>query len=384
MEKVNIVMAGPSPEEKGGMGSVTRLIIDAAGSSVLISHISTWEGSDVCPPIWQRIRVFLQALGLFVYRLLFDRVDLVHIHLAERGSVARKSILTVIAVLLQKPVVMHTHGCEFHLFHRDLPQFARWAINWILQQCDCVIVLSDSWKQFYVSQCYLSPEKVVVLHNPVVLPQEIPLRSGRAELRFVFLGKVNQRKGVYDLVNALGLMAPEERKQVRVTLAGVGEVEQVRRLAESLQVDDRIDFPGWITPEQRDCLLAEADAFLLPSYNEGLPMAILEAMSWGLPVIATPVGGIPEVISHRETGLLVEPGNVEQLATAICSLVNSQGLRLSLGRAAHQRVLPFDQGQYSRTLFRLYDSILTRKRSRVPVNAAVGSPADRQGILRGY
>ncbi|MFW6295654.1 MAG: glycosyltransferase family 4 protein [Halothece sp.] len=354
MKKLNVVMIGPSLEEKGGMGSVETLILETTPPDVNIEHLSTWDGEH------STLKLFLQASTIFLGKLLTQKVDLVHLHVAERGSVLRKCALAIIAFAFNKPVIMHTHGCEFPQFYTPLPSGIKQLINWVFQHCNYVVVLSKSWQEFYITHCQLQREKVIVLPNPVDIPDEIPQRQHSQPVNFLFLGKINKRKGIYDLLEAFGKLTKEQREQAQIILAGSGEIDQARQVATTLGIENQVQFPGWITPAQRNELLPKADVFLLPSYNEGLPMALLEAMSWGLPVITTPVGGIPEVITDQETGLLVNPGDIEQLRIAMQSLMEDDSLRLSLGCAARKRVEPHDVSHYSEHLFRLYDKAKRR------------------------
>ncbi|NEO94826.1 MAG: glycosyltransferase family 4 protein, partial [Moorea sp. SIO3G5] len=140
------------------------------------------------------------------------------------------------------------------------------------------------------------------------------------------------------------------------------EVEQACQLVESLDLGDYIKVPGGIDSGQRDALLAKADIFILPSYNEGLPMAMLEAMGWGLPVITTPVGGIPELVVHGDNGLLVKPGEIPELSMAMQTLINDQALRLSLGRKARASVAHLNIEDYCSSLLNIYCSVLESKR----------------------
>ncbi len=349
-------MLGPSLEEKGGMGSVQTLILKTHPDDIEVQHISTWDGTPSKYLQIHRLKVFIWGLMLLLGKLFQGEVDLVHFHLAERGSALRMSLITIIATAFRKPIIVHAHGCEFHLFHAKLPQGIKQLLNWMLQQCTYLIALSESWKNFYVTNCGLTAEQVVVLPNPVAIPDKVPDRANSNKLKFVFLGKINKRKGVFDLLQAFAELAPEQREKSQLILAGSGEVEQVRSLAESLNLKEYITFPGWIDTARRNELLSKADVFVLPSYNEGLPMALLEGMSWGLPVITTPVGGIPEVVTHNENGLLVNPGNVQQLAEALQSLIESESLRLDLGSAARKRIAPLDVRIYVSSLFNLYCS----------------------------
>ncbi len=360
---MKLIMLGPSLDERGGMGSVQTLILNAAPADIQVQHICTWDMKLSKHPTLHMFKVFVWALMIFLWKLLQGEVDLVHFHLAERGSALRMSIITLIAIAFHKPVIIHTHGCEFHLFHAKLPQRIRQLLNWMLQQSTYLIALSESWKDFYMNNCGLTAEQVLVLPNPVSIPNNVPKRVNSNKINFVFLGKINKRKGVFDLLEAFAELAPEHREKSQLILAGSGEVEQVCRLAESLNLKQHITFPGWIDTARRNELLSQADVFVLPSYNEGLPMALLEAMSWGLPVITTPVGGIPETVTHKETGLLVNPGDVQQLAEALQSLIESESLRLDLGSAARKRIAPLDVRIYMSSLFDLYSSAWGTKSS---------------------
>lgn len=358
MKKLKVVMLGPSLQEKGGIGSVATLIVNTASPELQMHHISTYGELSRQSSV-HRIKMFVWALIVFLGKLLRGEVDVVHIHLSERGSVLRKSILALVAIAFRKPILLHAHGCEFHTFHSKLPQGIKLVVNLILQQCTYLIALSESWKDYYITHCGLTVEQVVVLPNPVEIPETVPQRTNSdKKINIVSLGRIVKRKGTFDLLNAFAKLAPEHREKSELILAGIGELEQARSLADKLNLEQHVTFAGWVDSQQRGELLSKADVFVLPSYDEGLPMALLEAMSWGLPSVTTPVGGIPEVITHSETGLLVNPGDVQQLAEALESLIENESLRLDIGNAARQRVAPLDVKIYSRSLFELYCSSL--------------------------
>jgi glycosyltransferase involved in cell wall biosynthesis len=151
--------------------------------------------------------------------------------------------------------------------------------------------------------------------------------------RILMLGRLGRRKGTHDLLRAFSIVAKRDVSS-RLVCAGDGDIEGAEALARDLGIEPRVEFPGWISAEQAREQLQRATIFVLPSYAEGLPMAILEAMSYGLPVITTPVGGVPAVVSHGQTGLLVNAGAVESLASAISDLLSDASARARLGRAA--------------------------------------------------
>lgn len=358
MNQLKIIMLGESLQRQGGIVTVEKLILQQANPNLQITHIATLPNGSTA----RKVVVFGQAIGELLWRLLRREGDLVHIHVSERGSAFRKAILTLIAYMFRKPVIIHAHSADFHLFYSQLPQWIKQGLSWVFGRSECFIVLSESWKNFYINNLGLKTEQVVVLPNPVKLPSQVPHRIHRDKVSFVFLGRIGQRKGTFDLIRAFSLLPAEQKTKSELVVAGDGDVEQARRLVESLNLVEYITVLDWIDSAQRDALLAKADVFVLPSYNEGLPMALIEAMSWGLPVVTTPVGGIPELVTHTTNGLLVNPGNIQQLSEAMQSLLKDENMRLSLGRNARLSVIHLDVEKYLNSLLCIYCAMLDSRK----------------------
>jgi glycosyltransferase involved in cell wall biosynthesis len=186
------------------------------------------------------------------------------------------------------------------------------------------------------------------------IPLNIPDRINADLVNLLFLGRIGDRKGAFDLIKAFAAIPPAQQQHTRLILAGDGEGKRARELISNLNLTAQITILDWVNEQQRDELLAQAHVFILPSYNEGLPMALLEAMSWGLPVITTPVGGIPELVISGTNGLLVNPGEIDALSAALQSLVVSEQLRLQLGSKARATVMPFEVSKYFSQLADVY------------------------------
>ncbi|WP_323194586.1 glycosyltransferase family 4 protein [Nodularia harveyana] len=354
MRKMEIIMLGASLQQNGGIATVENLIIKHIPSDIKIQHISTHDEGSII----HRILVFAIAIVQLLGKISSQKIDVIHIHLADGGSLLRKLILVILILPFRKPVIMHAHGAEFHVTYEKLPQWLQKGFSWIFRRCQGFIVLSVSWKSYYIDNLGLNEKKVFILPNPTELPSKIIERKNSSVVRLAFCGRVGERKGAFDLITAFAQIPDTQKKSTQLILAGDGEIEEGLRLAEKLKIGEQVSFLGWINSQQRDEILSQADVFILPSYNEGLPMAILEAMGWGLPIIATPVGGIPELVIDKQNGLLVTPGNIQELSAAMVLLIENEQLRLELGNVARKNVEPYDINNYCDCLVDIYNSLL--------------------------
>ncbi|WP_445635504.1 glycosyltransferase family 4 protein [Nostoc sp. DSM 114161] len=351
---LKIIMLGPSLLQQGGISGYENLFLKYAPPEVKICHIITHEEGSVA----KKVTVFLKAIWKFLWILLKQEADIVQLQISQRGSILRQAIMILLAWVFRKPIIIHAHGSQFHLFYSGLPKSLQKLLSWIFVKCQRLIVLSESWKSFYIENLGLKPEQVVVFYNPVKIPVEVPQRSVSDKVNLLFLGRIGQRKGAFDLIEAISLLPNEHRTKLSLIMAGDGEVVEARNLVTTLNLEDYIKLPGWIGSDERDILLTQANIFVLPSYNEGLPLAMLEAMAWELPVIVTPVGGIPEIVTDLENGLIVNPGNREQLSNSLKSLIENKNLRFSLGLKARKSVLSLDIKNHWVSFLDLYHSIL--------------------------
>ncbi len=351
---INIVMLGASLKQKGGIASVESLIMKHMTPEIKIRHISSHEEGSIP----HKLNVYKKCLIAFIKVLLLQNIDLVHIHLSERGSTVRKLILIAICLVFNKPVIMHAHGAEFHIFYTKVNTLYRILICLMFRRCKRFIVLSKSWKKFYIRRLSLKKEQVYVLPNSVEIPTVVPRRKNNKIITFVFVGRIGHRKGAFDLIKAYGKLTDSQRKRSRLIFAGDGDVDYGQRMTQKLSLTNGITFLGWIDEDKRNKLFTNSDVFTLPSYNEGLPMAIIEAMGWGLPVITTNVGGIPEVVMTQINGFLICPGDTQKLSDAMKLMIEKTKMRKRLGNAARMTAERYDIKDYCEQLAGVYYSIL--------------------------
>ena len=348
---MRVLMLGPGLQVRGGVAAVENTLIASLPPEIEVTQLPTMvEGSK-----WRKLATFAAAIVRTIAQLR-RRPDVVHIHFASRASTVRKMLLARMALASGSRLIMHHHGGGYRDYWAGLSAPARAATLQILCRAHCLIVLGESWREFFVS-VGVPRERIVVLPNPVVLPAIVPQRLGRSHVLLVYLGLFHRAKGVFDLIDALSRLPPEVLGRTRLVLAGNGDLAAVRDLAARRGLARFVEVREWLGPAERDRLLASADAFVLPSYVEGLPMAMLESMAWGLPIISTTVGSIPEHVREGVQGLLVQPGDVSELAGAIERIVMDDALRARMGELARRAVEPLNVELYARKVVAIYDSV---------------------------
>src|SRR5690606_10741799 len=207
-------------------------------------------------------------------------------------------------------------------------------VRFFLERASRVLALSEQWSR---ELARIAPRaRVRTLPNAVYVRETPRVRDSSVPLRVLFAGRIGARKGTFDLLAAFARIA--SRFDATLVCAGDGECDALMARAAELGISDRVTCPGWLRGPAMNAEFGRACTFVLPSHAEGLPMALLEAMSHGLPVIATPVGGIPEVIEHGRNGLLVPPGDIDALERALTSVLEAPAERSRLGSAARETI----------------------------------------------
>lgn len=267
------------------------------------------------------------ARGLAEYLVMLPGADIVHIHVSEPSSAKRKLLFFRPAKWLKKKIVVH-----FHSFSPDTTINGPHSKLYqeLFCKADAVVVLSNYWKKVVDDKFHLG-DRIKVVYNPcptITCPQKYEKAKS-----ILYAGTINQRKGYADLIRAFAKVAPKH-PDWKISLAGNGEIEQARSLAKELGIEGQVEFLGWVNGESKDKAFKQASVFCLPSYAEGFPMAVLDAWAYGLPVITTPVGGIPDVAVDGENMLLFNPGDIDTLAEKLDLMISDAVLRDKLSSAS--------------------------------------------------
>lgn len=356
---IRVWQIGPHRDAQGGISTVIRQLVAAQRDcpGVRVSALATAVSGGRAAKAVMLGAAWLRLLAACLAR----QVDVLHVHSSSGASARRKAVLTGLAERCGVPWVLHVHGSNYDQWYEEASPEDQ---AWIRRQLDgaaAVIALSESWRAFLSP---LTSTPVHVVYNSVSPEAFAWPRPARrpGPLRLLFLGLLGERKGSYDLLEAVARVSVgPDPVAVELKLAGDGDVAGTQEAIGRLGLERKVEYLGWIGPERKVELLADADVFVLPSYREGLPMAILEAMAAGVAVLTTPVNGIPEAITDGANGLFVAPGDVPALATAIRRLAADPELVRRLGAAGRADVeRRFDIRRAAAQLVGIYRECLAR------------------------
>lgn len=346
-----VLVIATSRKTKGGITSVIRAHeTGEQWKKYQCRWIQTHRDGNSLIKIWYLFFALIETLFLMPF------YDIVHIHLSEMNSTLRKIIFFQIARLFHKKIIVH-----FHSFSKETSICSKYRprYQFIFPRADMVIVLSKYWQNAVCEEFCLSDKKVRVLYNPCPTIEKIIKDDEFKTKTILYAGTLNERKGYLDLIQGFAKIA-NSFPDWKIVFAGNGEIEQGQLLAKELGISTQVVFLGWISGEEKDKYFREARIFCLPSYAEGFPMSVLDAWAYGLPVITTPVGGIPDVAEDGKNMLLFSPGDVVTLSIQLERLIQNITLRNAI--AKESVVLAntlFNVNTINHKLEEIYDSLLS-------------------------
>jgi len=350
-------MVGSHSSVKGGITSVISQLLehDWKDQGITMKFIPTFSDKNNIV----KIIFFGWAYLRLVINFLFSKPDICHMHMSYKGSFHRKYILQRLCIYFKVKNIIHLHGSEFEKYYTDSNIQTKDKIKRLLKDCDSLIVLGKEWELAIKN---IEPStKVIVIENAIKITPEIPKKT-KSEFNILFLGMLIKRKGVNDLLDAFNSLDFDilEKKNVNLLIAGDGPEKDVliNKMSKS-SIQKRVHFLGWVNKEGKNDLLKKSDLFVLPSYNEGLPVAILEAMNFSLPIVSTNVGSIDEAVVTNVNGYLVDPGDVKKLAFSINEIVINEEKWHQFSQSSRNLCISkFDEKVMFDKLLKLYSGCL--------------------------
>lgn len=342
-----VLILATSHKTRGGITSVVKA--HQQGEQWKEFHCK-WIETHIDKGTINKLFLLIKGWIQFIFNLPFCQI--VHIHMSEPSSAIRKCLFIPFAKLLGKKVIIH-----FHAFSPDTTFRGKHAkvYNYLFNSADRVIVLSQLWKTYVNDEFHLG-DKVVVVYNPCtaeILDEIYPKKK-----QILYAGTVNARKGYADMIRAFTKIA-NKYPDWSIVFAGNGEVKQGKELAKSLRINKQTVFIGWVSGKEKDKVFKESSIFCLPSYAEGFPMAILDAWAYGLPVITTPVGGIPDIAEDGKNLLLFTPGDEEYLAKQFELMISDENLRNKIAQESINLAhTTFNQKVINKQIGNIYKELL--------------------------
>ena len=336
-----IFIASPWTAMGGGMFRVGEYLLQAQKSEVPpeaaeLRALETRGAAGALFSFW----VLTTALVQIVRGRVSGQLVGVHVNMAERLSIVRKGAVIVLSRALGIPVVLHLHAAELHHSYPRLPGPLQAMTRWVFSLPASCMVLGTAAQRFVVDELRVPSSRVEIVFNGVPAPTAARrMVKENAVRRLLFVGNLSERKGVTDLLKALSSPGFEDLP-LELVLAGDGDISGYQAKANALGLEKKVRFTGWVGQGEVAELMAQADVLVLPSYDEGLPLVILEALGNGVAVVCTPVGEIPSVLQHDVTACFVEPGDVNGLAAALQRLLRRPELIKTLeenGKALYEQ-----------------------------------------------
>lgn len=354
-KKARVFMIGPRLSVRGGISTIERIYFQQWDRSRFeLVHVGTY--GDQSASISKKALIFSAALLRVITLLTFRPPDVIHAHFSWRGSFRRKAMVVALARLFGiRRILMHCNASRFREFWEESSPRRRAWIRKVLSRANTLIVVSRSWERYFEENGIA--KRIRVLYNPVACPESVP-EPGTRKKAVLFLGELGARKGTYDVLTAAKRLFADH-PDTELWFAGNGDLDGVERRVEEERWENRVRVLGWVVGEEKDRLLREASVFLLPSYNEGLPLAMLEAMAHGMPVVVSDVGGIPEAVQDGEDGFLIKAGDVDAIVDRVGRLLGDPDLAHGMGLNARERVSrQFEVRHILEELYSIYDELL--------------------------
>ncbi|WP_321299062.1 glycosyltransferase family 4 protein [Marinifilum fragile] len=353
MKEVLYIAPG-NQNSKGGIGlCVNNYSKHMSDFKVLVTHRFK---SKVMNTLWFPICIVELLLILIKDR----NIKILHIHGASKGSFYRKYILYAFArAFSNKKIIYHIHGGGFRDFYLESSKFIQRRIRYVINSADLVICLSEKWKHFYSSA--FKPKQIKILNNMIIPPINTERKLSNDKFRLLFLGLIGDNKGIFDLIKIIAKNKRQFEGKLELVIAGNGEVDRLTNTILKWKMQKIVHFKGWANEEKKEELFRSSDAFILPSYKEGLPLSILEAMSYGLPIISSKVGGIPDLIHKGKNGILVIPGNQRAIQNAIVKLMTNKDICKNYSQNSTKAVVDFYPDRVLKSLFSIYHELQGNK-----------------------
>lgn len=300
--------------------------------------------------LFNAVKATIRHVLSFPAILLMKKPVIIHIHTTDYLNFWESTTYIVVSKLLSKKSIVHIHAPYFEDFYNKSGSVAKTLIRNLLGMADKIIVLSPKTKHFF--HRIVQTSRISVLSNTTEIPnrsikESVDNRNPSDPVKVLFIGSEEaKRKGFYDVLKAIPAVVDKCGSNVLFLFAGKYDLEKQKEIREAETLYKNVRHLGYLEKNEFITVRLTSDIYVLPSYAEGLPIAMLEAMASGLPVISTKVGSIPEVIEEGVNGFLITPGDFRALAEKIVTMANDKTLRQKMGKRNVEKIRQFYSSEH--------------------------------------
>ena len=314
-KKYKVLSVGVDLSNNGGIASVVKTLYNVKDKTYNYTLLKTCYYKD--KGLFFELRIVIKAIIKYLLFLITNQFSIIHIHSSSGISFYRKSVFLLLAKLFRRKTILQIHSSNFDGFFNNAKGIKKAFIKLILSQPDKIFVLCSDWKNKIREKYSLNAE---VIYNPINLK---PIQSDRLKpetLNILFLGFFIPSKGIDDLLKVIKYY--KNSKEVNFIIGGKGDLETTIKDTIYNHQLDNVSFIGWANEEMKNKIFKETDVLFLPSFKEGMPIVILEAISHSIPVISTNIAGISELVVNGHNGFICSPGDIDSFIQAIDFFIN--------------------------------------------------------------
>lgn len=340
-----VLIVAPAREYKGGIAAVIRQM---ENTSLWKRYRCHWIQTQTNKMYIKKFYWFFSSAIIALFKL--PKYDIIHFHTVPGISLIVQMPIYLWALLWRKKIIVHIHVGNQLEEHANSKIF-----DFVLSHASTVVVLSDVWK-VKMTQLFPALKSVDILYNPAPRAESIPYASRKGKY-IIFIAYLTKNKGYDTLIEAYASLC-SKHSDWDLIIAGSGETEEAKQLSEKLGISNRVVFTGWIDGSEKAKLLANASCFCMASYMEGFPMSVLEAWAYGIPVVTTPVGGLPDVLEDGVNALAFTPGHSAELAGQLEKIMQDDLLAEKLIENGKRTIAShFDLEIVARSWAEIYESL---------------------------
>jgi len=368
--KPKILVSGHLPPPTGGVAAYYQALLRSSlPQKVDLSFVQTSTNKRLLAQsgkfTFSNLTSAIADCWRFTRAVMRHRPQLSHIATAFGLSFVKHSLCVVVARLFGSKVLLHPH-CGFSALYSNQPRWWQWYFRQVIRLTNGVITLSGEWNQLNqaVPGCpiYFLPNAIDLKTYKGIFQDQEAIRRNSSPLKVLYLGYLGKNKGTFDLIDA-AKKAISEKIPIVFNLFGddmeIGDTSLIKKNIDQAGLDHVVTVHPFADGEKKLDAFRNADVFAYPSYSEGMPMAVIEAMACGLPIIATKVGGLPDLVKDGSNGILVEVQNPDQLANAFRLLSSNSDLRTTMRRNSFQSAFEnYDMEMLVLKLVGIYNQVL--------------------------